>query len=38
MKPKTRDCRKCKWNKECVNIDKFEKDGCLQYEGKKQWK
>lgn len=32
MQPQTEECKKCKWNKECVNVDAFAKGDCLQYE------
>ncbi len=34
--PQTRECRKCKWKKECVNVDAFKKGECLQYENRKE--
>lgn len=34
-KPKTKDCIKCKWNKECVNVNAFKDGDCLQYEIKR---
>lgn len=27
-----KDCKTCRFNKECVNIGKFEESNCLQYE------
>lgn len=30
--PNKVDCRACKWKGECVNVDEFDKDECLQYE------
>ncbi len=30
-KEKSEECLECKWNKECVNVDKFKKGDCLQY-------
>ena len=26
------DCKKCKWNQECVNVNVFKDDDYLQYE------
>ena len=27
-----KDCKTCKYNKDCVNIGEFKENDCLQYE------
>lgn len=27
----SKECKKCKWKNECVNVNKFKKGDCLQY-------
>jgi hypothetical protein len=33
---KSKDCQKCVWNQECVNVDEFEDGDCLQFEEEKE--
>ena len=32
MAKMNKDCKTCKYNKDCVNIGNFKENDCLQYE------
>lgn len=35
-KKKSKECKICKWKKECVNVDKFADGDCLAFEKNKK--
>ncbi len=35
---KSKDCERCRWKAECVNVDAFKDEDCLTYKYDRHWK